>query len=344
MKKRFEYIDTLKGFAILCVIWGHSIQFLRNNDDSFKNPIFEFIYSFHMPLFFFISGYFFMSSLKIDFIDFIKNKFTQLLLPCLMWGIFVYIAKLFLSVVTGNQILWLNVIKSMFYPNAWPFWFFQELFKSYVLVFIFFKVFKKDWLAFLISILFVLIVPFCDFQRFLIPVFWAGIFLRKYQNFLFDNKNILTVFFGICFFISLIFWKGDYTIYVAGFPILFQINNLTFNFSLIDVSIFRLFIGLSGSMFFFLLFYIIFDKSFKCSFLKDIGTYSLAIYILQATILEYLINRLIDFSNANIYIYNFVITPFIAICVAYICLLITKIINKNKRISYILFGSSYIKK
>lgn len=42
MKERDFFIDVLKGWGIILVIWGHSSQFLFNE-----------IYSFHMPLFFF---------------------------------------------------------------------------------------------------------------------------------------------------------------------------------------------------------------------------------------------------------------------------------------------------
>ncbi len=54
MRNRVEYIDSLRGFAILLVVMGHLIQ--TNYRDGFVHPIFNIIFSFHMPLFFFISG------------------------------------------------------------------------------------------------------------------------------------------------------------------------------------------------------------------------------------------------------------------------------------------------
>lgn len=50
---RISYIDQLKGIAILLVVLGHVIGY-NNCEDSF---LWRFIYSFHMPLFMFISGY-----------------------------------------------------------------------------------------------------------------------------------------------------------------------------------------------------------------------------------------------------------------------------------------------
>ena len=64
--KRDPFIDMLKGIGILLVIWGYSSLFLFNE-----------IYSFHMPLFFFLSGCFFKTN--VSTFCFIKKKFIQLL-------------------------------------------------------------------------------------------------------------------------------------------------------------------------------------------------------------------------------------------------------------------------
>lgn len=49
--KRLVYIDIMRGVAIWLVIIGHLIQY-NNCNDWMHNPVFEWIYSFHMPLFF----------------------------------------------------------------------------------------------------------------------------------------------------------------------------------------------------------------------------------------------------------------------------------------------------
>lgn len=54
--KRDEQIDVLKFLLICTVIWGHVIMTLGN--DRIEMATFNYIYSFHMPLFVFISGYF----------------------------------------------------------------------------------------------------------------------------------------------------------------------------------------------------------------------------------------------------------------------------------------------
>lgn len=73
---RLVQYDLLKGFGILLVLWGHI-----NCPPIVKNII----YSFHMPLFFFVSGCFYKSD--ISFMSFTKKKIRQLLLP---WSFFCF--------------------------------------------------------------------------------------------------------------------------------------------------------------------------------------------------------------------------------------------------------------
>ena len=76
-KQRIAYIDFLKGFTILLVILGHCIQY---NDRDFENNIvFRYIYSFHMPLFMFFSGY--VSYKVVLLSSTIKKRAIQLLVP-----------------------------------------------------------------------------------------------------------------------------------------------------------------------------------------------------------------------------------------------------------------------
>ncbi|RZN54921.1 hypothetical protein D9736_04020 [Escherichia sp. E10V10] len=57
---RNSIIDSMKGLAIIFVVWGHSIQFVKKDSlNFFDNPLFITIYSFHMPFFMLLSGYLF---------------------------------------------------------------------------------------------------------------------------------------------------------------------------------------------------------------------------------------------------------------------------------------------
>ncbi len=74
MNKRIDAFDILKGFGIICVILGH-----MPGDAFFVKVIRHSVFSFHMPLFFLISGYFL--SMKHDYKDFIIDKAQKLLIP-----------------------------------------------------------------------------------------------------------------------------------------------------------------------------------------------------------------------------------------------------------------------
>ena len=87
MKERILYIDRLKGFGIFLVVIGHLIQ--NNVIDGTSNTLFSVIYSFHMPFFFFLSGYVAYKTTKINSLTtiplYIKNKAIALLIPMLSW-------------------------------------------------------------------------------------------------------------------------------------------------------------------------------------------------------------------------------------------------------------------
>lgn len=76
-KKRIEWLDFARVFVMFLVIVDHlglENRFIR-----------DFIWSFHMPVFFFISGIF--HSNKLPWGEFLKKNFFRLLLPVVLWHI-----------------------------------------------------------------------------------------------------------------------------------------------------------------------------------------------------------------------------------------------------------------
>lgn len=69
---RIEYIDLAKGVGIILVVIGHSISGIG----------YKFIYSFHMPLFFFLSGMCFSIEKYPYFASFLAKRAKQILVPC----------------------------------------------------------------------------------------------------------------------------------------------------------------------------------------------------------------------------------------------------------------------
>jgi fucose 4-O-acetylase-like acetyltransferase len=84
IKQRDPRADALRGFAIILVVIGHAIQKPYHSGLS-HNLVFHLIYSFHMPLFMFVSGYVAALSTKPANARFIWNKALRLVLPFLTW-------------------------------------------------------------------------------------------------------------------------------------------------------------------------------------------------------------------------------------------------------------------
>lgn len=81
-QKRLDYIDRMRGFAILLVVMGH--LFLPHTVEGQGYPVAQMIYSFHMAFFFFLSGYMLAKTHKVDtngVRTFIIRKSQTLLLP-----------------------------------------------------------------------------------------------------------------------------------------------------------------------------------------------------------------------------------------------------------------------
>jgi fucose 4-O-acetylase-like acetyltransferase len=81
MGKRIEWIDAAKGIGIILVVAGHVPT---------TDPIRQFIYSFHMPLFFFLSGLVFKSE-NLDLKSFFLKKARSLLFPYICFAIITYL-------------------------------------------------------------------------------------------------------------------------------------------------------------------------------------------------------------------------------------------------------------
>ena len=112
-RKRLVSIDFLKGLAILLVVLGHSVQVLTKK--PFEDYLFNFIYSFHMPLFMFLSG---IVSYKVSVkLEAISKRFYQLIIPFFLWPLFSCL------LINGDFeiAIWNNIIER---PDKglWFFW------------------------------------------------------------------------------------------------------------------------------------------------------------------------------------------------------------------------------
>lgn len=336
--KRIPAFDIIKLIAIFLVIWGHCIQGFFSTDCA-NSPIFRIIYSFHMPLFMMISGYFSVSSMAMDSRNFLKKKISQLIYPCITWGIILWIVlELMNSFHYGNKYFSIVGLISDFYWLS-DFWFLKSCFICYLLVFLgaYSKTKKPTWM-FTTLIISQFISPF--FVSFLYPCFLIGYELK--QNKVFFTK-ILSYkhLFLIIFIIMLVFWDKEMWIRSHGIPTGILTANLNDWMVLLFSRLYRLLIGIIGSIAFFTINYDFFNKTLKCpkvySLYADWGRYTLRIYILQNIILEKGICSYIKLDQMDFLTFNFVITPSASLFILIICVYLAKIIERYPPLNRILW-------
>ena len=92
---RYDFIDIAKGFGILSVVWAHILLV------GWTHKI---IYAFHMPLFFFISGFLFNKSKYPSFHSFISKRFKRLIIPYLIYSFVTWGVWALFRYVRGDEV------------------------------------------------------------------------------------------------------------------------------------------------------------------------------------------------------------------------------------------------
>ena len=316
---RVPLIDSIKGFAIFLVCWGHSIQFIKKDGTSFfENPIFIFIYSFHMPLFMMISGYLFFYSLgRYNVRRLTIKRFTQLIIPSLSWFVLE-------SFLIGRNIN----IPNLKYGAVFPFWFLSSLFYISVTMAVSYAICKdKSWVIFIgvfIASLFLGDSWNMDRTKFMAPYFLLGVCAHYFISYIHLHKHKIGLISIITWIVMFLFWERDYYIYITKMTF----HGVDFTHQL-NIVLFRYVIGFAGS------FSAIYLYSFTCK-LKSfsliasyLGAYTLPIYIISTLILS----RIAGLFNINEYckniiIYNFLIAPAFSIFIILICVSLAIILKR----------------
>ena len=97
--QRYKYIDIMKGIAVLLVVLGHVLRAFYTNR-SLVLPLdyrllYITIYSFHMPVFFVISGFFADRWAARNFKTAVAEKIRRLAVPYFFFGFLLAIVKEF---------------------------------------------------------------------------------------------------------------------------------------------------------------------------------------------------------------------------------------------------------
>lgn len=191
--ERLPFFDFLKMFAMFMVLWGHCIQHLQSCE-VWTEPLYKFIYSFHMPLFMMIAGFFSLSSFKLSFMEVLKKKGSQLILPCLTWGVILYGVIAVMNGCFGAKLSY-----SPFFIFFQHFWFLKSLFACYMIAYIGSKISKNIWQWMVLTLLMAHIssthqLPIMYF------CFLTGILLRLNFSKFAEKYKLVTIVCGAIFF------------------------------------------------------------------------------------------------------------------------------------------------
>ena len=183
--KRNGYIDFTKGVAILLVLVGHAIQYCYGAEyfvqgTYFSNPIFKFIYTFHMPLFMAVSGYLLQQTLSHRTeLDVAKRRLRQLGLPILSFGVLAFAIKW--AVHPTFDII--GCVKELFSTIVGNLWFLWALLYNQLLLLLIRRMGDKVWMYVLAGVL-IYFIPDSSYiptrYTFLYPFLVVGYMTGKY--------------------------------------------------------------------------------------------------------------------------------------------------------------------
>lgn len=233
IENRLNWIDWAKAIAITFVVFGHIPE---ERGSYFLN----YIVSFHMPLFFFISGYL---TKKEYFNQKTLKKYTHtLIIPYFIYNILSYPFWAFRHMIEHPHEGWVEYVKPILgtlfvqqdtfcsKPLNGVTWFLVALLIMKIILSLCNKTKHGSFILFIISILCIFFYIFNEFYRFTIDLVPVG-FAKCMPFFLLGNlskaKNILPtsvhkrdwIICIICFTFSLLFYqlrRNDYDITTYG--------------------------------------------------------------------------------------------------------------------------------
>lgn len=172
--QRLISFDIAKAICIILVVIGH---YMPDYSPEWYVGVHDVIYTFHMPLFMFASGYIYMATKKdIPYKDFLWKKVKRLMVPYLSVSAIVISIKLLTEghAYVENPVTWISYVKMFYLPEAGYFlWFIWALWWMFVIV----PLFKTKQMRLGLFVL-ALVLHY-------VPSFLPEIFcLRQFQNML----------------------------------------------------------------------------------------------------------------------------------------------------------------
>lgn len=328
VKQRDVVLDCLKGFAIFLVLWGHCIQYLSSTHYS-QQPMYRIIYSFHMPLFMALVGYFASSLLNINsLIRIFWKKFRQLLLPAIS-----FIALLCITDIYPTN-GFIHGIKHI----VIDLWFLKSAFICTLLFYISAKNKKYRTIGIILSLILSQFIILWYYQiNIMYPCFILGFLLHEYRKKIEAYSTKILIVSGILMILLLIPWDARF----------WEMPSLSLKLSSPEFkeywskTLYRLFIGINGTVLFFTLFVSLADKiipeKIKIS-LQSLGMMTLGIYLIQALLVERIMADVLNFDGVDPVVFNFILTPLLALVALSMCVALVKLMQQSTICSRLFLG------
>jgi fucose 4-O-acetylase-like acetyltransferase len=321
-KQRFQWVDIAKGIGIILVVYGHVMRGLDGSNLIDKRIFYlsdTFVYSFHMPLFFILSGLFFTRSIeKYMPGGLFVEKCKTILYPYIIWSLLQTGIEIVLSQFTNGKEELSSLFTCLLVPRA-QFWFLFALFFINIANLVIFKYLKQGGVI-------VLLVISLLYYLFSIQL---SVFSATFKYLLFFNIGILG---------AAVFLNGTCLQYLSKFKflvitvLLFIVVEYFYIYQSFPVSYLSLITALIGVLLVISISYKISKYAFS-KLLNLLGKYSFEIYILHILVtagVRILLNNFLDVQNSLIHIISG------TLCGVFIPFIIT-VLFRNQRGFKILF-------
>lgn len=272
---RIEWLDSLKGFAIFLVVVGHVVLgYLRAGTfPEYQWSLqltHDLIYSFHMPLFFLISGFLYKltwSKKNTGIVINIVNKFLNLIPMYLLFSVVFWISKYYASLYGKIQMSDFFTFSDLMHIYIAPLsylWFLYVLIWLFVFVPLFESLFKSLVIFITFLLLYLFLPPVEGIFKVVNSIIYGGVYFTL-------GSVIYTYYESIRNIISK-------NLLIVG---LISILMASISFPYITVhTAFKFVCALSASSFLAILFFKLKDRKL-ITFWNICGRYSLGIYILH---------------------------------------------------------------
>lgn len=299
---RILSFDLLKAFAIFLVVWGHVIQYFLSTDPQ-SEPVYRFIYAFHMPLFMMVSGYFSGTSLDRPVLPMLRKRFMQLIVPCVAWGVVLYVTQL--EAIDPQRAIDYSLTSLLHCLTHW-FWFLKSLFCCFVLLALG-KWLRGGWAAWGLLLLLSQFLPFLQLRYLLVP-FLAGVWLSRSGA---GERHPARWCGGSALvFVVLFMSQPNEAVNVPSLTDSFKGGDYAMALELFGWRLHRIFTGLAGSMCCISFFRWANFRSGRLSeAFAGYGRQTLGLYVLQVLLVEIVMAPYFNMDGASFVVFNFVLAP-----------------------------------